>query len=250
MKARREIKVFKDKISLSKFAADKVTEIARKSVETRNIFHLVLSGGGTPTTLYEMLTKAPYLTNFPWNRSHFYWGDERSVAPGGEGSNFGQASKILLSKVPVPRYNIHRIKGELTPEQAVDDYQVQLLAHAEQGMNWPVFDVVLLGMGADGHTASLFPGQSSSDDLKQAIIPVTADYAGRPAQRLSLTPAVINSARYVIFLVMGADKSVSVASSIEGDHDPLNKPSQRIQPVSGRILWLLDEAAAGNLSGL
>jgi 6-phosphogluconolactonase len=250
MEIRREIKVFPDNARLSRFAASKIGEIALDAVEARGSFHIVLSGGGTPTTLYKLLTESPFLAAFPWPQSHFYWGDERNVPPDEEGSNFGQAFEILLDRVPVPEANIHRIKGELRPEKAAADYADQLLAQATPGMDWPRFDVVLLGMGADGHTASLFPGQVLAGDNSIAIVPVVAHYGGRPARRLTLTPPVFNSARNIIFLVTGADKAAAVAATLEGAFDPQNKPTQRIQPLTGRILWVLDEGAAGKLSNL
>ncbi len=250
MEFQREIKVFPDKLNLSSYAADKIGEIALEAVNNRGSYHMVLSGGGTPTLLYKLLSESPYQTAFPWQRSHVYWGDERNVPPDEEGSNFGQAHDILLTRVPLPEANIHRIKGELGSREAAQDYAEQLRGQAAPGLDWPRFDVVLLGMGGDGHTASLFSGQAIAGDFSQPIIPVIADYGGRPAKRLTLTPPVFNSARNVFFLVTGADKAAAVAASIEGALDPLNKPTQRIRPANGQIIWLLDEGAAGKLAKL
>ncbi len=248
MEFQREIKVFADKLELSSYTANRIEEIALEAVENRGSFHMVLSGGGTPAPLYKLLSESPYRTTIPWRRTQVYWGDERNVPPDEEESNFGQAYEILLSQVPLPEANIHRIKGELSAEEAVQDYADQLIGQAAPGLDWPRFDVVLLGMGGDGHTASLFPGQEIAADPGQSIVSVIAEYGGRPAKRLTLTPPVFNSARKVIFLVTGADKATAVAATIEGAIDPLNKPSQRIRPVNGRIIWLLDEGAAGKLT--
>jgi 6-phosphogluconolactonase len=244
------IKVFPKKVALDVFAAATILELAISAANARGIFHFVLSGGGTPDSLYERLASSPIVERFPWGASHFYWGDERAVPPIEVGSNYRQAHETLLSKVPANEANIHRIKGELNPQRAAEDYANQLLEQAKPGFDWPRFDVVLLGVGADGHTASLFPGLENQEEPKQPVMPVTAHYGGRPANRISLTPVIFNSARNIIFLVTGVDKASAVAASLEGEYVPLQKPTQRIRAQNGQVFWLLDEAAAGQLSNL
>ena len=169
------------------------------------------------------------------------------MLPNDPGSNYGQVADLLLKHVAIPSENIHRAKGELPMETAVADYTHQLEAYAGTGET-PILDVVLLGMGSDGHTASLFP--ASPVDQRDWVIGVTANYDGRPAQRLTLTPAVINCARHVIFLVTGGSKATTLQNVLYGPHQPENLPAQRIQPSSGTLTWLVDTAAAPHLSQL
>ena len=178
---------------------------------------------------------------------HFFWGDERLVPPDDAGSNYYHAAQLLLDKVHVPAENIHRVKGELSAEAAVLDYTAQLQSFAKDRRDWPRFDLVLLGLGSDGHTASLFPGSSAEDAPGTAVKAVTADYEDRPSQRLTLTPAVFNDAHHVLFLVTGANKADAVAAVIDGPSDPEQWPAQRIQPSTGSITWLIDKAAATKL---
>lgn len=151
---------------------------------------------------------------------------------------------MLLDKVPIPAENIHRVRGELPPAAAVLDYTAQLRAFAANGRDWPRFDLVLLGLGSDGHTASLFPGSPAADAPGTAVQAVTADYEDRPSQRLTLTPPVFNDARHILFLVTGANKAQAVTAVLEGPFDPVQWPAQRIQPHRGTVTWFIDQAAA------
>ena len=178
---------------------------------------------------------------------HFFWGDERLVPPDDAGSNYYHASQLLLDQVQVPADNIHRVHGELSAEAAVLDYTAQLQSFATGRRNWPRFDLVLLGLGSDGHTASLFPGSPLKDEPGMAVKTVTADYEDRPSQRLTLTPAVFNDARHVLFLVTGANKADAVTAVLDGPSDPEQWPAQRIQPSTGIVTWLIDQAAATKL---
>ena len=178
---------------------------------------------------------------------HFFWGDERLVPPDDTGSNYYHAAQLLLDQVHVPAENIHRVKGELSSEAAVLDYTAQLQSFTTGQRSWPRFDLVLLGLGSDGHTASLFPGSPGKDGPEMAVKAVTANYEDRPSQRLTLTPTVFNDARHVLFLVTGANKAEAAAAVLEGPYDPEQWPAQRIQPSAGIITWLIDNAAAAKL---
>jgi 6-phosphogluconolactonase len=178
---------------------------------------------------------------------HFFWGDERLVPPDDAGSNYYHAAQLLLDQVHVPTENIHRVQGELSAEAAVLDYTERLQSFATDRRNWPRFDLVLLGMGSDGHTASLFPGSPLKDRPGMAVKAVTADYEDRPSQRLTLTSAVFNDARHVLFLVTGANKADALSAVLDGPSDPGQWPAQRIQPCAGSITWLIDQAAATKL---
>jgi 6-phosphogluconolactonase len=244
--------IFPDQQTLSVAAARLFLEVALAAVGERGLVSVVLSGGSTPRTLYRLLAEPPYATAIPWAETHLFWGDERLVPPNEEGSNYGQASADLLSHVPIPATNIHRVRGELDAEAAVEDYTAQLSQFAAANQAdatalWPRFDLVLLGLGSDGHTASLFPGAASDDWESRPVVAATADYDGRPAQRLTLTPLVINEARNVLFLVTGADKAAAVAATMNGAADTTRWPGQRIRPHHGEVTWLLDSTAAARL---
>jgi 6-phosphogluconolactonase len=179
---------------------------------------------------------------------HFYWGDERCVPPEDLNSNYRLARELLLAKVPVPTGNIHRVRTELEPDLAAQDYTLTLGRTAEPPMHWPRFDLVFLGLGEDGHTASLFP--HANDVVGPPAIAVQAAEAKPPGWRVSLTDQVFNSARRIVFLVQGAGKSSIVARVLFGAFEPLVLPAQRIHPADGEITWLLDSgAAAGRGSG-
>jgi 6-phosphogluconolactonase len=240
-----DVRTFKDIDSLSRAAADIFVTAASEAVGARGRFLAALSGGATPSRLYGLLAEEPYRSRVEWSRTFVFWGDERSVPPEDEGSNYYQANEILLKHVPIPSENVLRIKGELGPAEAAGDYARVLKRFSAPGLDWPRFDLVLLGMGADGHTASLFPG--SQVDIPTPALAVSADYQGRPAQRVTLTPPVFNSARTVLFLVTGADKAKTLSRVLNNVTIPERYPAQHIRPQEGKLIWLVDEPAASNL---
>jgi 6-phosphogluconolactonase len=233
---------------LSKAAADLFAKAARDAVNRRGRFLAALSGGNTPIPFFKLLAQPPYPHELPWTMMHFFWSDERCVPADHPDSNYGQTRGVWLSHVPVPEENMHRIKGELEPGDAAKEYQERLAEFAEGGLGWPRLDFVLLGLGSDGHTASLFPGSKVDIDSRLAVEAVRGSYAGRPAERISLTPNVFNSARLILFLVAGEEKAEALAASRQGRSDPSRWPAQRIHPRDGNVLWLIDTAAASLLS--
>jgi 6-phosphogluconolactonase len=241
-----EIRIFKNLEELSRSAADLFVEEATRSIAAWDRFLVALSGGSTPTRLFQLLA-TDFRQQVHWSRVHVFWGDERCVPPDDPGSSYGQARDALLSHVPVPDANIHRIKGELGPVEAARDYSVTLQGFASPPLAWPRFDLVYLGMGEDGHTASLFPG--SRVKVFDPTLPVTAHYQDRPANRVTLTPIVFNSAREVAFMVTGAKKADTLAEVLNGKSDPERYPAERIVPTEGLLIWLVDEAAAARLPG-
>ncbi|MDX1418224.1 MAG: 6-phosphogluconolactonase [Candidatus Promineifilaceae bacterium] len=243
-----EVRVFSNQSSLVRSAAGLIFQEASTAIADRGRFHFVLSGGSTPAPLYKYLAEPEQQEEISWERTHFYWGDERCVPPDDPGSNYRQAKMLLLDHLPVLPERIHRMKGELSPEEAASEYAAQLSILGEEGRKWPRFDVVLLGMGEDGHTASLFPGSRSDEYENKSVIPVTAHYGDRPSDRISLTPQVFNGARMILFLVVGEGKAQAVEAVIDGPHAPHKWPAQRIKPDDGLIYWLLDEAAANRIS--
>ena len=238
------IKVFKDINELSQYAANLFIETANQSIEKRGRFLTALSGGSTPMRLYELLGNQ-FQNKVNWSRVHFFWGDERCVPVDDAGNSYGQTKKVLFDKINIPDENIHRVLSELEPDSAAKEYARTLTAFAESPLAWPHFDLVLLGMGDDGHTASLFP--NSPVDMDSPTLAVTANYQGRPANRVTLTPKVLNSSRNIVFLVTGKSKAETLSRVLNGTYLPQELPAQRITPEDGSLDWLIDEDAGSLL---
>ena len=236
------MRVFPDLTALSAAAARLFVQSAADAIRERGRFLAAFSGGSTPMALYRLLVREL----IDWTRVHIFWGDERLVPPEDPESSYGQAREVLLKHVPIPSENVHHILSEMEPAAAATDYARVLKEFAAPQLDWPRFDLVLLGMGEDGHTASLFPG--SPVDMTEPVIAVTAQYQGRPAQRVTLTPLVFNAARQVVFLVAGTNKAVTLRGVLS-DYNSLEQvPVQRIQPADGQVTWLVDEAAGSALT--
>lgn len=243
--AHRSVRVFDDLESLSREAATYFVDTALSAISLRGRCLIALSGGNTPMRLYENLANEEYREQLDWNDVHFFWGDERCVPVGDAGNSYGQARKIFLDKLKVSEENVHRVQSELEPVEAAKDYARILNDFAEPGLHWPRFDLVLLGMGDDGHTASLFP--DSPVDVTSPTLAVTAQYQGRPANRVTLTQLVFNSAYEIAFLVSGTSKAGTLAIVLEGNYQPGKYPAQRINPDDGNVTWFVDKAAATKL---
>jgi len=242
--------IFPDHEALSKATALYFAQAANEAINTRGRFLVALCGGETPQLMYETLGMSPYRDYLPWDDIHFFWGDERCVPPEGPESNYGQAWRHWLKYISLPVSNIHRIMGELEPEQAAAVYKDELFRFVEGEQDWPIMDWVLLGLGSDGHTASLFPGSTLELGEKNAVIAVNNKSLGKLANRVSLTPLILNRSRQVVFLVSGSGKRSALAATLKGKFDPLRWPAQRIQPRDGLLVWMLDEAAALETSKL
>lgn len=240
-----DTRIFKDSKALGHAAAEIFVKTASQAIAARGRFLVALSGGSTPSRLYRLLTSEPYLNNIEWGKTFIFWGDERCVSPDDAGSNYHQAHDALLKHMSIPIENILRVKGELDPVEAADDYARTLKKFSNSGLDWPRLDLVLLGMGEDGHTASLFPG--SNVDSSTPTLAVTAHYQGRPANRVTLTPLVFNSARSILFLVTGENKASTLAKVLKGAYKPNPLPAQRIRPNEGEVIWLVDDAAGSKL---
>jgi len=239
-----DIRIFKDVEGLSHEAASLFVRQAEASIKHHNRFLVALNGGSTPTRLFQLLG-TEYREKVDWDKVHVFWGDERCVPPDDPGSNYRQAQEALLSHVPIPEANIHRVKGELDPVNASKDYALVLKEFATSPFEFPRFDLVYLGMGEDGHTASLFPG--SPVEVSGPTLPVTAQYQDRPANRVTLTQLVLNQAHTVAFMATGEKKAVTLAEVLSGRYNPELYPAQRIEPKDGQLIWLVDEDAAGKL---
>jgi 6-phosphogluconolactonase len=234
--------VFSSLEALSAAAAVLVIDTARRAVAERGRFLWVLSGGTTPGPLYQLLAEPIYSGQIDWARVHVFWGDERCVSADDPENNCKQARDSLLGNVPLPPENVHRIESELDPSIAASKYARLLKEYASPPLQWPQFDLVLLGMGEDGHTASLFPG--SDPEASGPAMAATAQYQDRPSRRVTLTANVFNSASQIVFLVSGKSKSKALTSVLFGEFRPQDLPAQRIRPVSGDVVWMLDQAAA------
>ena len=233
------MKVVPDLAALVEEAAGRVAASAEQAIADRGMFSIALSGGNTPRPIYERLSTEPYRSRIDWSKVHVFFGDERCVPPDSDQSNYRMASEALLSRVPIPPDHVHRIRGEIDPEQAAIEYGRLLKEMFGDGG----LDLILLGMGPDGHTASLFPGTPALHETRHRCV---ANYVDKlRSWRVTLTAPFINRSREVMFLVSGADKAATLAQVLEGPRDPDRLPSQLIQPENGRLIWLLDSAAAG-----
>lgn len=234
----REIKVCTDMDDLIYQAAERVTAAAERAIAARGAFSIALSGGKTPEGLYRMLAGDLYRPRIDWKKTSVYFGDERCVPPDSDQSNYRMASVALLSKVGVSPDNVHRMRGEIEPEAAAKEYGELLKAQFGDGG----LDLILLGMGDDGHTASLFPGTAALAETRHRC---AANFVPKlNAWRITMTAPFINRAEQVIALVAGKDKAARVAEVLEGPRDPQRLPIQLIEPA-GKMTWLLDAAAAG-----
>jgi len=241
-----KIRIFKDLEKLSHDAASLFVERSATAVNERGRFLVVFNGGSTPTRLFQLLA-TEYSDKVDWSKVHVFWGDERCVPPDDPGSSYGQARDELFAHVSIPELNIHRVKGELEPVEASNVYALLLKEFAAPPFDFPRFDLVYLGMGEDGHTASLFPG--SPVDVTEPTLPVTAHYQDRPANRVTLTQLVFNQARMIAFMATGEKKAATLAEVLSNRYNPDQYPAQRIEPKNGRLIWLVDEDAASRLPG-
>jgi 6-phosphogluconolactonase len=237
------IRIFPDLETLSLKAAALFVRQAKLSVNLRGRFCVALSGGSTPGCLYEILAGSPFFDKVSWDRTHIFWGDERCVAADDKQSNALMARQALLDHVPVPRNQIHPMLCHEAPAKSAEQYRDLLYDFYAGGP--PVFDLVLLGLGENGHTASLFPYDERLKD--QDLWTASVYVKEQDMYRVTLMPAVINRARLVVFLVSGDSKASVLKEVLAGPPDPFRLPAQLIRPESGELVWLVDRAAAARL---
>jgi 6-phosphogluconolactonase len=236
-----EVRVFAGVAELARAAADEISFRILRTLRESERFTWALAGGSTPRALYRLLAGAPYCDRLPWPAIHFFWGDERHVPPDHPESNFRMARETLLDAVPVPPANLHRIAAEEPDaERAAARYAAALRSFfALAAGEWPRFDLVLLGLGKDGHTASLFPGSAAVRERKRLVVAPWVE--ALRAFRITLTPPVLSHARRAIFLVSGSEKAEALRAVLEGPRDPDRYPAQAVE---GNRLWMVDRAAA------
>jgi 6-phosphogluconolactonase len=237
------INVSVDRNALMRAAAERIVAVASAAIKARRRFDWALSGGSTPKQLYSLLGTAQFATRIDWQRVHLFWGDERCVPPDHPDSNYRMVRESLLTAISIPEVNVHRMLAELSPAHAATEYERDLAQHFKQtpGTTPPQFDLMLLGMGPDGHTASLFPGTPALQEKARWVVPNRVDKLD--SWRLSLTFPVINAARQVSFLVSGADKAAPLSQVLaQGPASAL--PAALVQPTAGEVEWLIDQPAA------
>jgi 6-phosphogluconolactonase len=246
-----EVEIFSERSELFRAEAERIVMLAKEASDTRGRCLVALSGGSTPRPLYELLATAPYATRIDWSRMHLFWGDERCVPPEHPDSNYRMTREALIDRVPLPPENVHRIRGEDRPERAAAAYEL-LLRKFFGPSDTPArtFDLVLLGLGRDGHTASIFPGTAAMAEARRWAMAVHIEEP-RDMWRVTLTTVVLNAAADVTFLVAGADKAPRLREVLHAgvDRRP-SLPAQLVKPSRGALHWMVDSAAGAELAGL
>jgi len=237
--------VFKDSQELARGATGYILSAIVQTLSRQDRFSLVLSGGSTPRAIYTLLGQPPQAGQVPWSRVHFFWGDERCVPPEHGDSNYLMAYETLLARLALPAQNIHRIQGEVPPDESAASYERALMEFFEKENGLPHFDLVLLGMGDDGHIASLFPDSPALGETDRWVVAVEHTLPPAPlVSRITMTFPLLNAARRIALIVSGAAKAGLVHRVLSGSGEAPRLPVQRVNPEEGELTWLLDEAAA------
>jgi len=244
MDQKRKIIVADDPDQLAVRGAELFCKIARKAIRTTGRFMAAISGGSTPRAMNRLLTREPCVSQIAWRKTHLFWVDERMVPADDPASNFGAAREDFLEAVPLPPENIHPMTSDKSPPEAATDYQKDLKnTFGFESGNLPVFDLIFLGIGQDGHTASIFPGDGTALETDLWVVAVKG---GNPdVHRLTLTRPVLNHAGTAVFLISGKNKAAVVKTLLAPE--PTQLPARNIKPVHGELIWLLDREAAALL---
>ena len=238
-----QIQIFDTPELLAAATARRFVMLAGKA-SAQNPFSVALSGGNTPRRVYELLATDEFKSQVNWQFVHIFFGDERPVPAEDPASNYGMAAEALISRVPIPESNVHPISGAGDSQENSKSYERELKSYFA-GSTWPRFDLVLLGMGEDGHTASLFPG---TEVISEKAAWVVANWVEKLNEfRITLTAPAINSAAQILFLVTGANKASRLVDVLKGAYQPNVLPAQLIKPDDGELIWMIDKSAAANL---
>ena len=242
-----EIEILPTLDAVGRRAADQFSGLAEHAIRKRGRFVVALSGGSTPKPMNVLLATEPLARRIDWSKVFVFWSDDRCVSPDNPESNYRMARETLLSRVSIPDGNIHRIQGEYSPEHAARTYEDEL--HDFFGAQaLPRFDLILLGLGDDGHTASLFPGTPGVRENRRWAVAVKHDSPPLPlVDRVTFTPPIINAAANVTFLVSGGGKAERLYQVLHEPYNPDRLPAQVVRPKDGKLFWLLDEAAAAKI---
>jgi 6-phosphogluconolactonase len=245
MKKNNKFHIFNSPAELCKGTADFILELALYAVKTKDKFVVALSGGNTPKALYALLAQSPYKEQMPWTKTYFFWGDERYLPETDPQNNSCMARQTLLSKIEIPENNIYPVQTNLAPALAASAYEQTILDFFEQ--SFPVFDLILLGLGENGHTASLFPGTPVLEEKTKLVAAVFIEEVNM--YRITLTIPVINSAANIVFLASGQSKADVLDKVLNTGYADSHLPAQLIQPTNnGSLLWFLDAPAASKLN--
>jgi 6-phosphogluconolactonase len=246
---KREIVILNDAAAIAARAANRFLEVAQLAVRRSGSFTVALSGGSTPKLLYSLLVSDPkFRANLPWDKMQLFFGDERHVAPDDPQSNFKMATESMISNSPLRADQVHRMRGEYPDaEKAALEYEQVLRAHFHpKPSELPRFDLVLAGMGDEGHTLSLFPGTKALHSQDRLVV---RNWIGKLCtDRITITAPLANNAAMILFMVAGKDKACALKSVLEGPYEPEQLPAQLLQPHNGELLWLVDQAAGSMLS--
>lgn len=240
------IAIYPDIDTISQQAAAYVVRIAREAIVTRGRFTLALSGGGTPKKLYSLLATEPYMSQIDWQLVEIFWSDERCVPPDDPECNYRMAQEVMLSRLSIPVAQVHRMPADRADLDAASLDYTREMQRVFSTNGIPEFDLLQLGMGPEGHTASLFPHQPSLRETQRLVMPVSVPKP--PPDRLTFTPPILNAARNVLFLATGADKADALQAVIEGPFNPDEYPAQIVRPPNGEVTWMVDSAIAQKIS--
>lgn len=230
-------------------AARRWVQVARSAAAERGQFSIALSGGSTPIVLYELMRSEPWRSEVPWDQTFVFWGDERRVRTSSTDSNYRMAREAFLDHVPIPSEHIFRMPGEGLASSDARSYDQKIRRHFNLGLqDWPRFDLFLLGMGSDGHVASVFPGTRAVSDRSNMVL--AYEVPQLHVERITLTLPAINHARNVLILVMGQEKAETLARVLRGPTMPSTYPAQAVQPMDGTLVWLVDAAAYSGVEEL
>jgi 6-phosphogluconolactonase len=240
-----QIAIYPDTNTLSHEAAQYVVRLANESIVMHGRFTIALSGGSTPRTLYSLLGSTPYRDQIDWTKVEIFWSDERCVSPDDPESNFHLAQQVLLNSIPISERQIHRMPADQADRNAASQSYTEEMRRTFGTNGIPNFDLLQLGMGPEGHTASLFPHQPSLGERQRLVMPVSVPKP--PPDRLTFTPPLLNAAHHILFLVTGDEKADAVHAVLEGDYQPEEYPAQIVRPTNGDVTWMLDTRAAAKL---
>lgn len=246
MSFKQKIIIKDDPTLLGKQAAEIFVADAKRSIDEKRPFTVAISGGSSPRRMHKMLATEPYIQDIPWQKIHIFWVDERCVPMDSPESNYGVAKKDFIDAVPIPQTHVHWITGEPSPRMSAKEYQKTLKdLFSFENMPIPRFDLIYLGMGTDGHIASLFPEQKSLYEKENLIVAVKG---GNPnVNRITMTLPLLNQARHIVFIITGKEKSRIVQKVFQDSKTRL--PAQKIRPPNGQVTWLMDRGAAAFLTG-
>ncbi len=236
--------VFETPEQVAEAAAERFVECASSSISKHESFTVALAGGTTPQHTYELLAGDEFRNRVAWSRVHLFFGDERMVSPDSGESNYRMVNESLISRVAIPQNNVHRMIGEAAADESARSYEAELKSFFG-AVDWPRFDLVLLGLGEDGHTGSLFPGKDALKEDKRWVVATRQPQTGQ--ERITLALPVFNNARLVMFMVTGKEKAAILARVLARVSTAEELPAQKIRPANGALDWLIDQAAASAL---